>query len=375
MKRVLKRVLCLGFVVVLLLMGIMALRSRVPQYLFADEAAMEEPLADEMPYKEAVLAPCRMLRSALGQRIFPENDCYITDDGYMVSGGGAADVTPAADGVERLCDFCEEHGIGFLHVTTAFKPQYDEDASSVGMWCYRNANSDALIAQLEARGVPHLDLREAFRCDDYYERWFYAGDHHWNSEAGLYAARLIAEELNRDYGFDLDLTRIDDDHLTRTTYERCWVGEMGDKYLGEYGPVEDFVFIEPAYDVHLRHIVPSRGIDATGGYEVFTKSWERGELDPQADGLGYYYYLGGNYPLQILINEDIEGSNILIVKDSYACVCAPQLALMCGSVTLWDMRYENDSLFQYLEEHPEIDTVIVMYSSSYVVGRAANDFH
>ena len=37
-KRVLKRVLCLGFVVVLLLMGIMALRNRVPQYLFADEA-------------------------------------------------------------------------------------------------------------------------------------------------------------------------------------------------------------------------------------------------------------------------------------------------------------------------------------------------
>ena len=108
MKRVLKWVICLGFVVVLLLMGIKALSIRVPQSLFADGAAMEEPLADEMPYKEAVLAPCRMLRSALGQRIFPENDCYITDDGYMVSGGGAADVTPAADGVERLCDFCED---------------------------------------------------------------------------------------------------------------------------------------------------------------------------------------------------------------------------------------------------------------------------
>ena len=99
------------------------------------------------------------------------------------------------------------------------------------------------------------------------------------------------------------------------------------------------------------------------------------DIIAERKGRGYYYYLGGNYPLQILINEDIEGSNILIVKDSYACVCAPQLALMCGSVTLWDMRYENDSLFQYLEEHPEIDMVIVMYSSSYVVGRAANDFH
>ena len=162
MKRVLKWVICLGFVVVLLLMGIKALRSRVPQYLFTDGAAMEEPLADEMPYKEAVLAPCRMLRSALGQRIFPENDCYITDDGYMVSGGGAADVTPAADGVERLCDFCEEHGIGFLHVTTAFKPQYDEDASSAGMWCYRNANADALAAELDARvqnGEDHFHAR------------------------------------------------------------------------------------------------------------------------------------------------------------------------------------------------------------------------
>ena len=59
---------------------------------------------------------------------------------------------------------------------------------------------------------------------------------------------------------------------------------------------------------------------------------------------------------------------IMLLRDSYACVLTPFLALDCGELITIDLRYFNDDLLTYVD-WLEPDLVIVMYTA----GSAALD--
>ena len=58
----------------------------------------------------------------------------------------------------------------------------------------------------------------------------------------------------------------------------------------------------------------------------------------------------------------------MLLRDSYACVLTPFLALDCGELITIDLRYFNDDLLTYVD-WLEPDLVIVMYTA----GSAALD--
>ena len=80
----------------------------------------------------------------------------------------------------------------------------------------------------------------------------------------------------------------------------------------------------------------------------------------------------GNDHLGYIENANAKG-NMLLVCDSFSRVVVPYLALTAGKIEWWDMR--NDTgLLSYINEHPEIDNVVVMYNISFSVDPAMNDF-
>ena len=77
----------------------------------------------------------------------------------------------------------------------------------------------------------------------------------------------------------------------------------------------------------------------------------------------YAYFLGGNQPLCIIKNPDAVGGKLLVVRDSYSDSLAPFLAEEFQEVHLFDLRYNNMSLKQYVADN-EIDQVLVLYSAN-----------
>lgn len=77
----------------------------------------------------------------------------------------------------------------------------------------------------------------------------------------------------------------------------------------------------------------------------------------------YAYFLGGNQPLCVIQNPDAENGKLLVVRDSYSDSLAPFLAEEFQEVHLFDLRYNNMSLKQYVADN-EIDQVLVLYSGS-----------
>ena len=77
----------------------------------------------------------------------------------------------------------------------------------------------------------------------------------------------------------------------------------------------------------------------------------------------YSYFLGGNQPLCVIKNPDAQGGKLLVVRDSYSDSLAPFLAEEFQEVHLFDLRYNNLSLKQYVADN-EIDQVLVLYSAN-----------
>ena len=77
----------------------------------------------------------------------------------------------------------------------------------------------------------------------------------------------------------------------------------------------------------------------------------------------YAYFLGGNQPLCVIRNPDAAGGKLLVIRDSYSDSLAPFLAEEFQEVHLFDLRYNNMSLKQYVADN-EIDQVLVLYSAN-----------
>ena len=57
----------------------------------------------------------------------------------------------------------------------------------------------------------------------------------------------------------------------------------------------------------------------------------------------YSTYCGGDYRIQVIKNRhNTNGKKILMIRDSFACVVAPFLALQTSELHICDMRSEKD---------------------------------
>ena len=337
----------------------------------------EAKITELLPAKEALLTPFRIVGAAVNKRYFSESNFVISDDGLIYKLSCSTDPEFAADRAEDLYRLCRKEGVNFLYVIVPGKPLHDEDVELYGVECARNYSADLCREALRARGVPVIDIRDAFR--DEAEKAgaasavFYRTDHHWNTDAGLMAARLISADLNERFGMSLRVDNLDEDKIGREVYPDAFVGEMGMKALGRFGGRDDFIRRFPLYDTHLRFISPLRNSDETGGFEVLTNDARLNDLPCDYGTNLYYYYMYGNNNLDEIFNKDVNDGDILMLKDSFSCVVSPFLALTCKHLTLWDMR-ENAKVSAWIKDHPEIETVIVVYNIAYVNDSEMNNF-
>lgn len=341
------------------------------------EKTLEETVNDGLPGHRVALAPYRAVNKLLDRRYYPDQMYLIHDDG-MINAGSPQLIEPqAAENIRDLYELCQEQDKDFLYVLCPSKNMGDDELWQYGIACHRNESADLFLQKLDSYGIPYLDLRptiwEAGIEQGNPYALFYKTDHHWTADGGLVAARTIADTLNDLYDLSLDTRAIGEQNMTREVVDRPFVGEMGEKVLGSLSQTDNLVVWRPRGAAHLHYVSPDFEIDRTGDFDIVFDE-ELLDRDPLLSGANlYYYFMKGNDQLGWIENEDGNDSSILLVKDSYSCVVTPYLALTAGKVTWWDMRKDR-ALLSYLREHPEVKTVVVMYTMSFSVNSEMNDF-
>lgn len=277
-----------------------------------------------------------------------------------------ADQEPHAQALTDLRDYLKEHyNVPFLYVQAPQK--ITPEQLPKGMENYGNQNADQLLALLAEQGVDTLDLRpgllEAEKVPGT-PRFFFRTDHHWTPEAGFAGYQIISEELERRYGYTAEAQFTDRDQYEITTYPDWFLGSQGKRVGTLYAGLDGVDFWSPKFETNFTYTADGFFERRDGTFDQTLLFPERLEPKDYFAGNPYTLYSGGDYPLGRMVNNlNPDGPRILLIRESFACVVAPFLALQCGELMTMDMRYFKDDLASYID-WLQPDLVMVMYSAS-----------
>lgn len=274
-----------------------------------------------------------------------------------------------ADNTAQLYNAAKKNGAEFMYIMAPVKGYYMEFAENVKD--YNRQNCDAFIDELEASGVPHLNLIDEMNKEGITEEeMFFVTDHHWKPEYALWAVNRVADELKNRFGYEYDKEKLDIDNYSVEIHFNAFLGSQGKKtgqYFTEHG-LDDINIITPKFDTMFTDTQVGKDYVKTGPFsDVLIHKYHINDADIYNKN-PYAAYLGGDYREQIIENHlNMEGKNVLLIKDSFSCAFAPFFAMTNHNTYLLDMRdfaeFKGDriNVEEYIER-VKPDYVLVMYT-------------
>ncbi|WP_339244973.1 DHHW family protein [Paenibacillus sp. FSL F4-0243] len=370
MKQRTDRILVVGFVATLFLVGITffllpvqrfsELENRylqsAPQltwdnllsHTYAEEA--ESFVTDHFPFR----AKWVWVKSAMEQmRLQQENNgIYKGKDGYLFEKFEAPDhnkVQQYTAAVKRFADKNAEAKTTFLLAPTSVG-LYNERLPWLAP-VYSQAEVNQTIAEDVGNSLTFINgfnVLAPHAAEDIY----YRTDHHWTT----YGAYLAYVAYAKSLGWL---------PLSQSEFE---IETVSDSFLGSYhtrsqfnGVAPDSIQVyKPVHDVSTKmHIVD------TG--ETLTSMYDSSYLEKKDK---YSYFLGGVHALMKITSQldpkVVKQEKLLVIKDSYAHSVIPFLAQHVHEIHVIDIRYYNGSISDYMAQNDIKDVLMLFNTATFV---------
>ena len=312
-----------------------------------------------------------MFQKGMGKTADLEKDWYRLENGmlmYSLRKDSPEDLNKYANNVVELSRYVEKQGKNFLYVELPYKVQ-DEAEYPAGGPEYGNQNADEILKMLDKKSVQRMDVRDIMKDENIKSTdSFFRTDQHWKPATALWAAGEISKKLSRvdskwkDYPEYRNLNNYRKEH-----YSDLFLGAIGKKIGSSYAGMDDFDMLIPKFDNQFRYRMPKaeKSVERAGDFKAAFIVPENLEKNPFRVNT-YAAYCGGDHPEECVTNEKVKNNrHILLIRDSFSCALMPYLSLYTKNVTTLDLRhYKTASLYDYIRNHPEIDTVIVAYNPS-----------
>ena len=204
-------------------------------------------------------------------------------------------------------------------------------------------------AELCGDSVAYIDLRgDLTSAGD-----FYRTDHHWTTQGAQRAWWKLMAGMGRVQPKE---------DMDGVSYQGLSYTEVSSSFYGTTYSSSGAAWVRPD-TIHT--VIPEGGtkghVTVTGypeGLPIESSLYHPEKLEVKDK---YAYFLGGNQPLCVIQNPDAPDGKLLVIRDSYSDSLAPFLAEQFQEVHLFDLRYNNMSVQQYVADNG-IDQVLVLYS-------------
>ena len=324
------------------------------------QSMLEDDFVDELWKKRQYIDVSGYLAKLFNiQSYYSDMGMYITDDRYIVS---ASPYTTGQYEYEQIVDFysfLQQNGINMLYVNEPTK--YIDDnifVKQFGIESYSNRNMDSFISKIRDAGIPTIDLRDHIEQDGLrVEDLFYRTDHHWTTEAGLWASKYMAEGLNEYCGYSIDSSLYNQENFQYNSWNECWLGEQGRKMASSYVGLDDYTEIKPLFPTS--YVFNGNDGEYQGTFDSFIdENVFNIENDIYKNTSWHYAYH------QIdCINNNVDYGKVLILGDSYEHVTEPFLSLGIHETDSLVLREASDqfNVRDYIIDN-QYDTVIICYA-------------
>ena len=331
---------------------------------------------DLLPWQEDYINLNGSLMRLTGVRDYYnlEYGINVTTNDYVISKARWTSTDYEISQMMQLKEYLDNRGIQLLYVNEPAK-YIDDDIfrNEFGYESYLNRNADLFLRRLDEVEIEYIDLRDNIREEglDCY-KLFYRTDHHWKVPAAKWAAEIIAEKLNNDYGYDIDLNLYEDENFNYVEYKNCWLGEQGRKLAESYIGRDDFTLVVPKYETSFWRYMDEEytegDFDIFIDYSVYSDSYdEDGDFHPAKLKGWHYSYSGEGY----IQNNNADFGNVLIFGDSYEQSLIPFMSLGIRNIHKIEPRFMSCADIQEAIESGDYDTVILTYAQ-FMIGAHDN---
>ncbi|SEQ16459.1 SGNH hydrolase-like domain-containing protein, acetyltransferase AlgX [Lachnospiraceae bacterium NE2001] len=302
---------------------------------------------------------------------YSDKGVYVTDDKYIASAVPKTSTDYEYNEMVSFNQFLQDNDIQLLYVNKPTK--YNDDAffyDNFGYESYCNRNADLFLERIGKAGINYIDLRknmdeEGISSEDI----FYRTDHHWTTKAGLWATEIIADELNRDYGYKIDTSIYDIDNYSVNEWQECWLGEQGKLLSRAYVGLDDYTELKPKFETDFT-LYKDKGESEDGTFDDFI-------IEDRYDTESNVYHAGSWHYSYLRINNTnnlVDYGKVLMICDSYDHVTIPFLSLGVHHVDSLLLRGNVDelNLRDYILENG-YDTVIISYAEFMIGAHDSED--
>jgi len=230
------------------------------------------------------------------------------------------------EAITGLGNYLADKGTPFLYVRIPNKLQDNSLLPRAFSDNHIIENGDNMYNQIAENGIDTFDLRAEMNRDNIdFASAFFRYHLHWTYESTLWASRSLGNYINREYGFNIDLSLWDLDNFDQLTFKRAFNG-IEAEFTGGYHVREDITFFVPRYhvDFEMRTSEDGYGVLTSDSFtQLFIPSIYNGN-DEFAE---YDIRLPGAQFTGIRNNNVEEEKRVLLISDSYALSWASMLSL------------------------------------------------
>lgn len=330
--------------------------------------------------RNAFVAFNGLLQRLAGRRMVSNSkniDCVRLDNGQLALGSvlrpeglrqkAARDIARSLRGVREAL---EPAGTPLVFVLCPSKVPPGGIGLPDGLEDEDNVLGDLLVAALAEEGIECLDLRERIAREGLdHASLFFRTDHHWLPAAGLWAANEIGAFLAERHGLPFEPAVTDPARYRSRRLGERFLGSFGRRVGLGYAGTEPFDAVLPHFRTDFVFEVPGGAVRRQG---PFRKAFLRipREKTPPWDSRLYASYIGAQQPVSRIENRrGGNGKTLCVVKDSFAAVLLPHLAIQYGKIVFLDPRVDaRISLFASIrEERP--DAVLFILNPNSLIRR------
>ena len=260
------------------------------------------------------------------------------------------------DSTVRFNEYLKNRGTSLVYASPPYTSgKYDPELPT-GIEDYGNDNIDRLVARFNEAGIDTIDFRETMHEDgiDHYDMMFRT-DHHWTTEAGLYAYGKLEDYICEKTGCTVDKRVSDINNYTVTRYEKWHLGSRGQRTGIYYAGIDDFDLITPNFETDLTDLISGQ----TGTMQDCMFDMSPLQNKNYTSRFTYDYVLGNAHGhfVNNLSQNDVK---VLIITDSFGKAVFPYLA-MGFRETQQAYDLELSKVTPELIEEYDPDVVIMLY--------------
>lgn len=300
--------------------------------------------------------------------IFFMNNGYLAETKNKMT---VDEIDEVAESINDLAKYCRSLDIPLIFAC-AGSNVCPHNKMHISMLDFANDNSDLLLEKLKSYDIDTLDFRKemidnGLNWDEYY----YRTDHHWTTMAGLWAAGVLADKLNRDYGFNFDKKYFEPDSYKITHFDDFWLGSRGRIVTLVRTSLDSYDLIEPKFTTNMTLSRSLGEFTVTGSYDDVILRIE--DIEKIKGYKGHDYLVNrdaygstntGNTALLKIDNNsntDNNGKKILLFRDSFSNYLLSYLSCDIEKMEIMNINQFNGSVKKYIEESKPDILVIIHY--------------